>query len=683
MTAEPFTNRLIHEKSPYLLQHAHNPVDWYAWGEEAFEKAKREDKPIFLSIGYSTCHWCHVMEDESFSDPKTAELMNQHFVSIKVDREERPDLDHIYMNYVIATTGSGGWPMTVFLTPDKKPFYGGTYFPPQDRFGLPGFKTLLNSMADAWKNRREEILKSADHAASFLQKQGQGSAAGELTKDVLKNAVEEYRARFDAEHGGFGRAPKFPMGHALAFLLRAGKRFNDPEALQMVDKTLTSMANGGLYDQLGGGFHRYSTDAQWRVPHFEKMLYDQALLSKVYLEAYQTTHDERFSKIARETLDYVLREMTGPEGGFYSAQDADSADPSDPSKKREGAYYVWKKSEIDALFSKKDAEAVASYFGIAEEGNAIQDPQGEFKGKNVLYAAGAPDDKIPSGARQVLLAARSKRQPPHVDDKVLTDWNGLMIASLAHGARVLEEPRYRQAAEKCANFISTRLRDKNGNLLHRYRDGEAAITAHLDDFAFFIAGELALYEATFDGKWLRQAQADMEKMIELFWDEQSKGFFLTSKESTDLISRPKQDQDSAIPSGNSVAAMNCLKLSRFIGNSRYENFASEIFKVFSADIKNQPSGFAECLSAFDFAVGPSMEIVIAPDAKESNMREIIREIYSHFIPNKVVMLKADAPFLKDAKPLNGKTTVYVCQNYQCQLPVNDVGQLKKVMNSEL
>ena len=544
-----FTNRLAQEKSPYLLQHAHNPVDWYPWGEEAFAKAKKEDKPVFLSIGYSTCHWCHVMEDESFSNAVTAKVLNEHFISIKVDREERPDIDSVYMSYVMAVTGVGGWPMSVFLTPDKKPFYGGTYFPPQDRYGMPGFPHLLGSIASSWQKERKEIFDSADSAVSFLEKSGEKAAvASKLSEKTLEEAVRRSEANFDPDWGGFGGAPKFPRSHGLSLLLRHWARTKDAASLAIVEKTLTSMAEGGIYDQLGGGFHRYSTDAEWRVPHFEKMLYDQALLARTYLEAYQITHNEFYADIARQILDYVDGRMTGPDGGFYSAEDADSlpaefapaeGGSASGGKKREGAYFVWKKIEIEKLLPSQDAEIFSYYYGIEPSGNALSDPHKEFTDQNVLHVTRSVEQtaahlKKDTGAvsssleasRNKLLQVRAKRPAPYLDDKILTDWNGLMLSSFAFAARVLDEPRYAAAAVKTGRFLRKELTGKKGELLHRYRGGSAGIEANANDYAFLIYGYLALYEATFDAEWLAEAKMLSDDMIRKFWDVRGGGFFL-------------------------------------------------------------------------------------------------------------------------------------------------------------
>ncbi len=696
--APRYTNRLIGEKSPYLLQHAHNPVDWYPWGDEAFRKAAEGDKPIILSIGYSTCHWCHVMEEESFENPEIAKVMNDHFVSIKVDREERPDLDAIYMKYVMATTGGGGWPMTVFITPDKKPFYGGTYFPPDDKFGTMGFRALLLSISDSWKNRRVEILNSADSAVNYLQNQNLPVASEELSAEVLKENFEASRHKYDASFGGFGSAPKFPMGHSLSCLLRYWRRSETEEALEMVEHTLNAMAGGGLYDQIGGGFHRYSTDRRWFLPHFEKMLYDQALLSKAYLEAYQATRNDHYADISRGVLDYVLREMTSPEGGFYSAQDADSLDPDDTSHKKEGAFYVWKTNEIQERLSKEEADVFLFVYGIREEGNVESDPRNEFTGKNVIYAAYSLEEAAPhfkkkteeisellEAAKQKLLAARSKRPPLHLDDKVLADWNGLMIASFAFGSRVLQEPRYREAAVKAGDFVLQKMRDGQGRLWHRYRDKDAGIRANLDDCAFMAAAFMELYEATFDEKWLREAVFLVNQMIDLFWDEERNGFFLTSKDSEILITRLKEDYDGAIPSGNSIAALVLIRLGRITQDKKFTDYAEKTLEAFSHSISSQPTAYNQMLIALDYLIGPSFEVVIAAPEGDPAVESALKEVYSQFTPNKVIVLRKTgiagheieklAPFVKDKGLVNGKTAFYVCENHACGLPVTDPKQL--------
>ncbi len=674
--AEPqHTNRLAKEKSPYLLQHAHNPVDWYPWGEEAFEKARREQKPIFLSIGYSTCHWCHVMERESFEDPATAELLNRHFVAIKVDREERPDVDGLYMQAVIQMAGQGGWPLSVFLTPDLKPFYGGTYFPPEPRWGHPGFKSVLSGIADAWKNRREEVLRSGQAMAEALQGQAQETAGrAELSGKTLEQAYQSFSESYDETYGGFAPAPKFPRSHALSLILRHWKRTKEPRALQIVEKTLQAMAAGGIHDSLDGGFHRYSTDAEWHVPHFEKMLYDQALLARTYLEAYQATGREEYAQTARGIFDYVLRRMTGSGGGFYSAEDADSLEPGTEEKK-EGAFYVWTARELEEVLGKKDAEAFGLLYGVQLHGNAAHDPQGEFAGKNILYRARSGEE--PAGAKQKLLAARDRRPRPHLDDKVLADWNGLMIAGFAFGAQVLDEPRYAEAARRAADFILTKMVRKDGRLLHRYRDGEAAIPGHLEDYAFLIHGLVDLYEATFEPRYLAEAKRLTGEMVRLFWDDTAGGFFLTGTDAEKLLVRQKELYDGAIPSGNSVAALDLIRVGRLTSEKGLEEKAARLTEAFGGQVSRQPSAFPQLLIALDFALGPSSEIVIAGPADAPETKEMLKTLRGRFFPNKVVSLHP--PGDADFPMIDGKPTCYVCQNYACDLPTTDLEKLKNLL----
>jgi uncharacterized protein YyaL (SSP411 family) len=673
------TNRLAREKSPYLLQYAHNPVDWHAWGGEAFEKAKKEDKPIFLSIGYSTCHWCHVMERESFESADVAQVLNENFISVKVDREERPDIDTVYMNYVMATTGGGGWPMSVFITPEGKPFYGGTYFPPTDRYGMPGFKTLLLSIADAWKTRRHEITASADQAAAFLSSSKEAADARELSTAVLQAAYQNYLDSYDAEKGGFGHAPKFPRPHSLTFLLRYWKRSGTGQALEMALSTLAAMARGGMNDQLGGGFHRYSTDRDWHVPHFEKMLYDQALLVPAYLEAYQVSGNSNFAEVARQTLDYVLREMTSPEGGFYSAQDADSVSPENPSEKKEGAYFVWSRAEIVKVLGEKDSAFFAEHYGVKPDGNAASDPHGEFTGQNILYRAKQTDpatEKELARMRAVLLKKRETRPKPHLDDKILTDWNSLMISAFAAASRVLAEEKYRAAAKKAAQFILTKLKTKKGTLLHRYRAGDAAIEGHLDDHAFFLAALLDLYEATFDAAWLDEAKGIAARMAENFWDAESGGFYFTSHTAEKLVSRPKEIYDGAVPSGNSVAALALLRLWRMTGEGQWEEKARQTLESFSGQVSQNPTAFPKMLTALDMAIGPSAEIVIA-GPEDPMEKAALQKIYSKFLPNKVLMRRPAKD--REYPAVGGKLTVYVCKDFKCQLPVTESAGLDKML----
>ncbi len=701
------TNRLIKEKSPYLLQHAHNPVNWYPWGEEAFQKSHKENKPIFLSIGYSTCHWCHVMEHESFEDEDIARLMNEYFVSIKVDREERPDLDHIYMSAVGAMTGQGGWPLNVFLTPDKKPFWGGTYFPPEARFGSPGFKDVLCSLHEGWLNRKDQILTSAQSLMETLKQRTQTVAPAAINEKTLQKAFDQFNNYFDEQYGGFGSQPKFPSSHNLSFLLRWWQRTSHPKALEMVNKTLTEMYKGGMYDQLGGGFHRYSTDQYWQVPHFEKMLYDQAILSRTYLEAYQATGNSLYAKAAGEIFDYVLRDLHDSKGGFFSAEDADSFDASveldiNPEQRRrtqekkEGAFYLWKFNEIVQLLGQEDSKIFNHYFGVEPNGNAKLDPQGEFIGKNILYVAHSIEEtaqhfslsveevnKIIERSHQKLFKARLRRPRPHLDDKILTDWNGLMISSLAFGGRVLRSQRTIQAAEESAQFILHHLRTKDGKLLHRFRDGEAGISATLMDYAFLIQGLLDLYEATFKVEYLKEALSLTNEMLRLFWDEKEGGFFFAAHDSADVILRQKEIYDGALPSGNSIAALDMVRLFHFTLDEQWEENAQKLFKVFSNDIIQHPSAYAQMLIALDFLLGPSQEVILSGDLKDPLLNQMIQNLFSKFIPNKVVIVRPTdqrqaqeiislIPSLENQIPLEEKTTAYVCQNHVCQLPTSDL-----------
>ncbi|MCQ9205727.1 MAG: thioredoxin domain-containing protein [Omnitrophica bacterium] len=701
---DKYTNYLINEKSPYLLQHAHNPVDWYPWGKAAFKKAQDENKPIFLSIGYSTCHWCHVMREESFSNPEIAQIMNKHFVSIKVDREERPDIDALYMKAVTAMTGGGGWPLTVFLTPDKKPFYGGTYFPPQDRWGRPGLKTLLLTIANTWNKNKNELLSSANNITKSLKQSITRNTAGSaLDESLFKKAYLYFKNNYDSDYGGFFAAPKFPTAHNLYFLLRYYKRTKEPFALEMVEKTLTAMAKGGIYDHLGGGFHRYSTDKQWFLPHFEKMLYNQAFIARIFLEAYQITNKKEYARVAQGILDFVLADMQNTKGGFYTAFDADSRDPYSPKEKKEGSFYLWEKQEIVKVLGKKDSQIFNYYFGVKDKGNIKQDRFGEFKNKNLLYPAHSwlevskqfnigldKVKKIIRSSKSKLKSIRSKRFKPQLDDKILVDWNGLMISTFSFASRVLNEPRYARAAEKCARFILHNLKSKQGKLLHRWRDNEAKIAGFLADYAFFIHGLIDLYQATFKPLYLQEAKNLNQKMLELFWDEGKGGFFSSSKDNEQLLFRSKKIYDGAIPSGNSIAALDLIRLGRLTMNRDLEDKAQRLFKAFSAQIQQSPYGYTQGLVAFDFILGPSYEIVISGDSKSTDTKKIIDYIYTNFIPNKILVLRpknlkkaksiiALSPFIKNQLPIGGKTAVYVCVNYICKFPTTSIEKLGELL----
>ena len=693
------TNRLIGEKSPYLLQHAHNPVDWYPWGEEAFEKARREQKPIFLSVGYSTCHWCHVMERESFSDPAIAEIMNRHCVSIKVDREERPDVDRIYMRFVQTTTGHGGWPMSVFLTPDLKPFFGGTYFPPEDRGGRPGFRTVLLRIAEVWENDREKILASTERFTQSLRAglKAEAGDAGALQEPVLATAYQQFKERYDPKYGGFGGAPKFPRPVVFNFLLRYYARTGEQHALQMTLHTLRAMARGGIHDHVGGGFHRYSTDATWHVPHFEKMLYDQAQLAISYADAYQISRDPFFAGILRGILEYVLRDMRGPEGEFYSAEDADSLLEHDKPKHGEGAFYVWEGAEFEKVLGRDRARISNYLYGVKPSGNVPpeKDLQGEFKGKNILMVRhslaetsrkfGKSEREVRgllAAARQKLLAARARRPRPLLDDKVLTAWNGLMISGFARAAQVLDEPRYLAAASAAAGFLQAKLYDrKTGLMKRRYRSGHVAIPGFLDDYAFLIQGLLDLYEASFDVRWLSWAVRLQETQDRLFWDSNQGGYFATSGDDPSILARMRDDYDGAVPSPNSVAAMNLLRLWQMTDRKAWEEKAKKSFAVFGQRLQRAPQALPQLVAALDFSLSNPKQIIIAGDPTGADTRALLRLVHERFIPNKILLLADGAqgqqqlaewlPFIKGMRRKQGRATAYICENYVCKLPTAD------------
>ncbi len=652
-------NRLIHEKSPYLLQHAHNPVHWHPWCDDAFERARAENKPIFLSIGYSTCHWCHVMERESFENDVIAGLLNRHFVSIKVDREERPDIDRVYMAFVQATTGSGGWPMSVFLTPERKPFFGGTYFPPQTRWGHPGFAEVLERVAEAWRLDRSAIIDSSGDVLDQLRAHTEALPAVTGAKPVvLDSGFYSFRRIFDTKDGGFGGAPKFPRIAVHNFLMRYWARTQNVEALEMVFATLNAMAHGGIRDQLGGGFHRYAVDGRWFVPHFEKMLYDQAQIAVSYLEAFQVSSDAYYAEVARGVLDYVLRSMTDRDGGFYSAEDADSViDPAEPQTKGEGAYYIWTQAEIEAALGQAAAQWFCYAYGIEEHGNVRDDPHAEFAGKNILWEAHTADETAahfekPSedirasleASRRSLIEARGARVRPGLDDKVLTSWNGLMISAFAKGAQVLEESRYLQAAQNGANFLLARMWDADrGVLARRYREGDVAVDGFLDDYAFFAQGLLDLYETDFDARWLDAAIRLTDQMLARFEDRERGGFFSTAAGCGDLILRMKDDYDGAEPSGNSIAALNLLRLERITGRAEYRAAAERTFQAFASRMVDAAIGVPQMLAAYEFAVDGAKEIVIAGSSAARLLRPTCTRSSAAFCPTKSFCSPAPKP----------------------------------------
>jgi uncharacterized protein len=683
-------NRLLHEKSPYLLQHAYNPVDWYTWSDEAFNKAKQEDKPVFLSIGYSTCHWCHVMEKESFEDEEVAALMNDAFISIKVDREERPEIDGIYMAVCQMLTGSGGWPLTVVLTPDKKPFFAGTYYPKHSKYGRMGMVELIPRIKEIWRTRRSEVLSSAEEITSALNKSSSITEKGTLRRDLYEAAFNDLNKRFDRTYGGFNVAPKFPTPHNFLFLLRYWKQTKLSSALEMVSKTLMYMRRGGIYDQVGFGFHRYSTDPKWLVPHFEKMLYDQALLVPAYLEAFQATGEILFKKTAEEILEYVLRDMTSPEGGFYSAEDADSEGV-------EGKFYLWKREEIEQILD-KDASIFIKAFNISIEGNWSDPLHDGETGTNIPYleksykeiaeennlTENEVKDKL-EDCRKKLFYYREQRIHPLKDTKILTDWNGLMISAFAKAAQVLHAKKYEDAAVKCAEFILKNLVTEKDRLLHRYKDGESGLPAHIEDYSFFIAALLDLYETTFNSSYIIKAIELNKIFLHHFWDKENGGFFFTADDSEELIVRQKDIYDGALPSGNSIALSNLLRLARLTSDIAYEDKAKELIEIFSAAINSSPASFTQTLTAIDFILHPSFEIIIAGEKKSAE--SLIERIHKSYIPSKVVLFIDEeeknileaAPFLKDYSPVNGKPAVYVCKNYNCNMPVTSVEELENIL----
>jgi uncharacterized protein YyaL (SSP411 family) len=672
------TNRLIHETSPYLLQHAHNPVDWYPWGEEALARARAENRPILLSIGYSACHWCHVMEHESFENEPIARLMNEHFINIKVDREERPDLDTIYMNAVQMMTGHGGWPMTVFLTPDGRPFYGGTYYPPVDRHGMPGFPRLLISIAEAWQTRRQEIEKNAGGLLQELQRIDRFKGAGEeATRAVLDQSAARLLQSLDRTHGGFGTRPKFPPAMALSFLLRQELHQPGLGCLDSVTLTLDRMARGGIYDQLGGGFHRYSVDERWLVPHFEKMLYDNALLSRVYLEAWLVTGNPFYRQIVEETLAYVCREMTDPSGAFYSTQDADSEGV-------EGKFFVWHPAEVYSLLGPEEGEIFCRYYDITEEGN--------FEEANILHVEetvepfaarmGRSQEEVTAllaRGRQILFQAREGRVKPGRDEKILTAWNGLMLRSFAEAARALNREDYLAVAIRNADFLLTQMRE--GDRLRRtHHQGQTKLNGYLEDYANTIDGLLALYHASFDARWFEEALRLTEAMIRYFHDEEGGGFFFTSHDHETLIARSKDFYDNATPSGNAVAADLLLRLARYTGESRYQDLAEEIFRQVAAVIPRMPTGFGHLLSAIDLALATPSEVAVIGPRTAPQTEQLLAVLREQFLPHLVVAFAdsstvgdvgASIPLLANRPLLDGQPTAYLCRNHACERPTTD------------
>jgi uncharacterized protein YyaL (SSP411 family) len=693
------TNRLANEKSPYLLQHAHNPVDWYPWGPEAFEKAKRENKPIFLSVGYSTCHWCHVMERESFENPEVAKAINDGFVAIKVDREERPDVDRVYMMFVQATTGSGGWPMTVFLTPDLKPFTGGTYFPATDQDGMPGLMTILPRVREAWDTQHDKVVESAETITKSMREFAGAGKAGDFPADAAGKAVAQLSQQYDKVHGGFEPAPKFPMPVTLRFLLNYGSHSTLAEgeaARQMALHTLRAMAAGGIHDQLGGGFHRYSTDERWFLPHFEKMLYDEAQLVDAYLDAYQITHEAFYADTARDILDDVLRDLTGDGGQFLSAEDADSApDPKKPEDKREGAFYVWRADEIIAALG-KDAPDFNAHFGVTENGNVARDPRSEFTKQNVLSVVTSTKDENAEKwreAKRKLLEIRNHRPRPHRDDKALVAWNGLMISAAARAGQVLEEPRYTAAALKAAVFVRDHLYDATAHTLRRHwRAGRAEVPGFLDDYVFLTRAAIDLYETTFDIQWLQLAIALQSKQDELFWDSAAGGYFSDSGADKSVLLRMKDETDNVIPAGNSIAAMNLLRLSQMIDDKSLRQKAERTISASAVTVAQRATSMPAMIESWWFLRDKPRQIVIAGKPGAADTMALLREVHQRYLPERILLL-ADGgdgqkylarrvAFFKDLMMIDGRATAYVCENYTCQLPVTTPAALGQLLDGK-
>lgn len=690
------SNRLIHEKSTYLLQHARNPVDWYPWGNEAFEKAKRENKPIFLSIGYSTCHWCHVMEKECFQDAEVARLLNEAFVCVKVDREERPDIDTVYMAICQILTGSGGWPLTIIMTPDRKPFFAATYVPKTTRFNMTGMLDLIPRIREAWKSKKQETEKISEQVLMQLESMQTDAGHTRLEKEKIHEAYQLLTLSFDEQHGGFGTAPKFPTAHNLLFLLRYWKRTKQEHAIRIVEQTLKAMRSGGIYDQVSFGFHRYSVDAQWLVPHFEKMLYDQAMLAMAYIECYQATGNQEYEKTAKEILEYVTREMTSKEGGFYSAEDADS-------EGKEGKFYLWTEDEIRKAINADQANLAITVFGVTKRGN-FRDAEQTGDGRNILRLVKPPKeiaakkgisqeeihDQI-SNVLSILRTYRDRRVHPAKDDKILTDWNGLMIAAFAKAAQVFDEEKYLQAARNSADFLLGKMKTANDRLLHRYRLGEASVDGFLEDYAFLIWGLIELFEACFETRYLQYAVDLTNIMLKDFSDKNRGGFYSTSEKSDQILVRMKQTYDGAIPSGNSVAVLNLLRLARLTAESTYEEYAAKTIQAFSKTLSDMPEAHIFMMIALDFAYGPSYEVVVTGATNTEDTRSMLKTLKRQYTPHSVLLYRpieqktSEATYylnrLADYKPINGRATAYVCQNRICKQPTNKLDKLLDMLNT--
>lgn len=690
-------NRLAREKSPYLLQHAHNPVDWYPWGDEAFKKATAENKPIFLSIGYSTCHWCHVMENESFEDDEVARLLNKTFVSIKVDREERPDIDSYYMTVCGLLSGTGGWPLTIIMSPAKQPFFASTYIPKMSRFGRIGLLELIPQVADIWKTRREQILKSSNDISELVEQANQEKRNGKLTTSILQTAYEGLIAQYDEEKGGFGNAPKFPTPHNLFFLMRYGQSTGQDKALHIVEHTLTAMRMGGIYDHTGYGFHRYSTDAQWRLPHFEKMLYDQALLTLAYTEAYGITKRRLYRATAEEIIEYVLRDMISEQGAFYSAEDADS-------EGQEGKFYLWAENEIAGILNVTEFKIIKKIYNIQTTGNYVDEATRQQTGRNLLYMSrnhselavtlGISEDELKkhlTAAHKKMFRYREKRTHPHKDKKILCDWNGIMIAALAKAGRILANAGYVEIAQRTADFLLAEMRDSEGQLYHRFIDGKKAIPGFLDDYVFLVWGLIELYEASFNTRYLQAAIALNEQAKVIFGDNDGGAFFFTQK-GNELPLRKKEKYDGAIPSGNSLAMLNMLRLARLTGHADLEEQAAQIAENFAHAIQQHPLNHVQMLIGLHQVLSPSPEIVISGNIDDPTTKEMLCTINQSAVLDVLVLFKSTnegsdivrlAPFTSDLSPIGNRATAYLCRNYQCEMPTNDNGELARMLDESV
>jgi len=679
------------EKSPYLLQHAQNPVDWYPWGDEAFDKARQEDKPIFLSIGYSTCHWCHVMERESFEDEEIAKLLNETFINIKVDREERPDIDAVYMKVCQFMTRSGGWPLTIMMTPDKEAFFAATYVPKKRKYNMLGLAEMIPEVQELWRDKREEVLTAASEVTQALRRKPSNKEE-DIGEDILHRAYQSLSLSYDKTYGGFEKTPKFPSPHNFSFLLRYWKRTGDKNALRMVEHTISEMRRGGIYDQIGLGFHRYSTDEKWIVPHFEKMLYDQAMMALAALELFQATGEKVYETIVREIFSYVSQELTDERGGFYCAQDADS-------EGEEGKFYLWTEKDIREVLSEKEADLFLSLYRHDDDSSVpgMQDiPAGHFIPHLKTSNAGGPEllELLPrmESIRKRLYAARKKRIHPHKDDKILTDWNGLMIAAFARGANVLDDPAYKQIAVKAFEFIMEFLQDGESRLLHRYRDGQASVAGNIDDYAFVIWALLELYETTFDARYIVKALEYQACLYAFFRDERDGGYFFTPVDAERLLTRPKELYDGAIPSGNSVAFLSALKLSRITGDADLDEKAHEVYRAFCAHVEAMPTAFTQFLCGLDFAIGPASEVIITGLDGRSDTKALLHALREYFVPNKVVVFRPDdrddhdietlMPYAASHSAINGQATAYVCRNFTCALPTNDPKKMMELLDEK-